>query len=137
MAGRPIKETKTRTPIAKRKKDRQKALIAACRRSGFDGFEMLQILADLYGWQKLVITSAPGITEHTITNAWSQSRQRRSTGVAMDRRNESVGIINILTLNQSATVFPFLRELRSHNPETILALTMFQTEPGSPFRNFI
>ena len=58
---------------AKTTEQRQKAFIAACRRSGFEGFEILQILADWYGWQKLVITSAPGITEHTVTNAWSQT----------------------------------------------------------------
>jgi len=75
---RPItKQAKERRPTTKTKEQRQEAFVAACRRSGFDGFELLQILADWYGWQKVVITSAPGITEHTITNAWSQSKTER------------------------------------------------------------
>jgi hypothetical protein len=74
MADRPPSEKTQRRPqTAQTKAQRQTTLIAACRRSGFDGFEIIQILADLYGWQKVVITSAPGIIEHTITNAWSQS----------------------------------------------------------------
>jgi hypothetical protein len=86
MAGSPItktdkpitKKTKQLPPNAKRKEQQQKVLIAACRRSGFDVFEILQILADLYGWQRIVITSAPGIREHTITNAWSQSKAEKN-----------------------------------------------------------
>jgi hypothetical protein len=46
----------------------------ACRRSGFDGFEIVQILADWYGWQRVTINPAPGIIEHTVNNAWSQSQ---------------------------------------------------------------
>jgi hypothetical protein len=78
MAGIPIIEKTTQQPrTAKRNEQRQKVFITACRRSGFDGFEILQILADWYGWQRIVITSAPGITEHTITNAWSQSKAEK------------------------------------------------------------
>jgi hypothetical protein len=87
MTGIPISKTKTRRSppqkaterraTAKTKATRQKALLAACRRSGLEGFEILQILADWYGWQKLVITSAPGITEHTVFNAWSQSKAEK------------------------------------------------------------
>jgi len=75
MAGPAI--TKEDKATAKRNERRQKALITACRRSGFGGFEIVQILADWYGWQKVKIASAPGITEHTITNAWSQSKAEK------------------------------------------------------------
>jgi hypothetical protein len=77
MADRPIlKKTMQPPQTAKKMEQRQTALVAACRRSGFDGFEIIQILADWYGWQKVVITSAPGIIEHAITNAWSQSKAK-------------------------------------------------------------
>ena len=78
MAGRPVLEKTTQgLQTTKRREQRQKASIAACRRSGFDGFEILQILADWHGWQRIVITSAPGITEHTITNDWNRSKSAK------------------------------------------------------------
>jgi hypothetical protein len=77
MAGRPITKANKRKTITQPEK-RQQAFIAACRRSGFDGFELLQILTDFYGWQKVIIASAPGITEHVITNAWSQSMAEKN-----------------------------------------------------------
>ena len=74
-----------RRPIAKKiskaNDQCQLEIITACRDSGLDGFAIVQIMADFYGWQKVVITSAPGITEHTVTNAWSRSKARtRSAG---------------------------------------------------------
>lgn len=80
MARRPIIKAPKQPMVTKTKGHRQEAFITACRRSGFDGFEIIQILADLYGWQKVVITSAPGITEHTITNAWSQLKTKSQSG---------------------------------------------------------
>ena len=71
----------SRHPISNTKDQCQLEIITACRHSDLDGFEIVQILADFYGWQKVVITSAPGITEHTVTNAWSQSKAKtRSAG---------------------------------------------------------
>ena len=81
MTGKRIstpKKAAKRRATAKTRAKRQKALLAACRRFGFDGFDIVQILSDFYGWQKVVITSAPGIVEHTITNAWSQSTTERN-----------------------------------------------------------
>jgi hypothetical protein len=73
MARQPIIKARKPGTNGKTEEQRQKEFIASCRRSGFDGFQIVQILADWYGWQRVTITSAPGITEHTITNAWSQS----------------------------------------------------------------
>ncbi len=71
----PVTETATeRRPAANSKEQRQELLVAACRRSGFDGFEIVQILADWYGWQRVTIAPAPGIIEHTVNNAWSKSQ---------------------------------------------------------------
>jgi len=84
MSGEPIKKTKKRQSLPKKSKERRATtktkaqreaeFIAACRRSSFEGFDLVQILTDFYGWQKVTIASAPGITEHTMTNAWSQSK---------------------------------------------------------------
>jgi len=68
---------KARRPTVKTKTQKEAQFIAACHRSGFDGFDLVQILTDLYGWQKVMITSAPGITEHTVVNAWSQTATER------------------------------------------------------------
>jgi len=81
----PKKATERRPTVApatlpregKTKAQKEAQSIAACRRSGFDGFDLVQILTDLYGWQKVMITSAPGITEHTVVNAWSQTATER------------------------------------------------------------
>ena len=80
MAESPMAKTMTtrKQPTKSKLELRQEALIVLCRRSGFDGFEIVQILVDWYGWQKVVIASAPGITEHTITNAWSQSQAEKT-----------------------------------------------------------
>jgi hypothetical protein len=74
------KTARKRLPTSKSKEKRQEQFIAACRRSGFDGFEIVQILADWYGWQKVTITPAPGIIEHTVNNAWSQSQKDKERG---------------------------------------------------------
>jgi len=72
---------KKRRPTTKSKGQRQELFVKTWRQYGFDGFEIVQILADWYGWQKVTISPAPGIIEHTVTNAWSQSqadKERRS-----------------------------------------------------------
>ena len=74
---RPTVAPATLPPDGKTKAQKEAQFIAACRRSGFDGFDLVQILTDLYGWQKVMITSAPGITEHTVVNAWSQTATER------------------------------------------------------------
>jgi predicted transcriptional regulator len=98
MAGQPItKKTDIWEPITKAETERrpttpakerpQEVIITACRQSGLDGFEIVQVLADWYGWQRVTITPAPGIVEHTVTNSWSQSRKENENTSSHSHHN--------------------------------------------------